>query len=81
MSAMTNLAFNPSFALLIGAAIAWYVAVRAGVDALAQDRPAPGRRAIGYWLPTALVALLAAASGQADIAVGVIFATSVARPL
>jgi cation:H+ antiporter len=73
-----DLSINTAFALLIGAAVAWYVASRAAVDALALGRPAPGLRALGCWLPMAIVALLAAVSGQPEIAVGVVFAASVA---
>jgi Ca2+/Na+ antiporter len=65
--------------LMIGAAIAFYVSARAGDDALSQGRRAsPLRHALAYWVPMALVALLATLMGYSAVAVGVVFATSVA---
>src|SRR5262245_42849891 len=69
---------NAALLVLIGASVAWYVAARAAVDALAGDSSAPGLRAIGYWMPMALVALLAAVGKQPQIAAGVPFGASVA---
>src|SRR5207237_3355801 len=59
MLGVANLGFTPPFVLLIGAAFAWYIASRAAVSALARDLPWPGRGAVGYWMPIALVALIA----------------------
>src|SRR5262245_5829736 len=78
MLGAVELSFNLAFALLVGAAVAWYIASRAAVDAVAGNLPAPGRRAIGYWMPVALTALLAAVGNQPEIAVGVVFSASVA---
>jgi Ca2+/Na+ antiporter len=61
------------------AAIALYIASRSAADALVGGTaPTPGRLAFGQWLPIAAVALGAMFLNQPAIAVGVIFATSVA---
>ncbi len=78
MVAATRLAFDSSLALLMAAAVAWYVAVRVAAAALARDSAAPARLAIAYWLPTALLTLLAIVVGQPEIAVASLFASSVA---
>jgi Ca2+/Na+ antiporter len=62
--------------LLIGAALL-YVASRAGVDALSGGRTTPGGRAVGHWLPIAATALVAMALRRADMAISIVFATSV----
>ena len=65
--------------LLIIAAGLLYVASRLAVFALARgDGSNPGRRALGQWLPVAACALAAIFMGRADVAVSVIFGTSVA---
>lgn len=68
-----------ALALLALATVGWYVAARAAGDALAAGRgSAPGRRALGFWMPTALVVLLAVVQGRPEVALGLPFATSVA---
>ena len=62
--------------LLIGAVLL-YVASRAGVEALSGGRTSPGRRALGHWIPVAATALVALALRRADLAVSIVFATSV----
>jgi Ca2+/Na+ antiporter len=54
------------------------VVVLRGEALAGDDEPAPRARALGHWLPIALVATLAALARQPEIAVGVLFATSVA---
>ncbi len=67
-----------SVALMVGAAVALYVAGRAAADATAGRRPpSGGRLAVGHWLPIAAVAAVAAAAGQFAVAVGIVFATAV----
>src|ERR1700722_3582504 len=68
---------NPQITLTVGAVLL-YVGGRVAFCALAQGSPAPGRRAVGHWLPVAAVALAAALLGQAVVAIEIIFATSVA---
>src|SRR4051812_13932213 len=64
--------------VLLGAGLL-YAASRIGAEALAGRSPIfPGRRAVGHWLPIATIALCAVFTQRADLAVGVIFATSVA---
>src|ERR1041384_3516729 len=61
------------------AAMLLYFSSRAAADSLTRiEHPDPDRMAIGHWMPIALTALLAAGSGHSEIAVGVIFSTSVA---
>jgi cation:H+ antiporter len=62
--------------LLIGAVLL-YVASRAAVDALSRGRTSPGRRAVGNWIPIAATALVAMVMGRADLALSIVFATSV----
>ena len=78
----------PGTALIAVGAVMLYVASRAAADALAGDDPAlAGRRALGHCLPIAAVALLSlhpgiarpgAEGGRPQVAVGLLFATSVA---
>jgi Ca2+/Na+ antiporter len=71
---------HPSVLLLFGVAILWYVAARAATDALAGSDPGgtPGRRAIAHWMPVVIVAMYAIAKGEPALALGVVFASSVA---
>ncbi len=62
--------------LLIGAVLL-YVSSRAGVDALSGGRAGPGRRAVGHWIPIAATALVAMAMRRADLAISIVFATSI----
>lgn len=65
--------------LLIGSVGMLYIASRAAVDALAPGTGAlAARRALGYWLPVAAVALMATLARRPEVALGVIFASSVA---
>ena len=69
-----------SVALLAVAAVALYLASRTAADALAgtvDQRPTAGRLALGHWLPVAVLAVVAAATGQFAVAVGIVFATAV----
>ena len=67
-----------SVALMLGAAVAVYVAGRAAADATAGGRPASGGRlAVGHWVPVAVVTVVAAMAGQFAVAVGLVFATAV----
>ncbi len=64
---------------LMLAAAALYVACRAAIGAIAQpDGSDPGRRAIAQWLPIAATAVAAVLMHQPQIAVTVIFSSSVA---
>jgi hypothetical protein len=66
------------FAMLGGLALL-YVAGRALADALVGPASAaPGSRALGHWIPIAAVALVAIFNRQTDVAIGIVFATSVA---
>ena len=70
---------NVGTILVLGAALLLYVASRAALDALIRDLDiGMGRRALAHWLPVAAVALMATVLQRPEIAVGVIFATSVA---
>ena len=62
--------------LLVGA-ILLYVASRAGVEALAGKEASPAKRAIGHWIPIAAAALVAMWIHRADLALSIIFATSI----
>ena len=67
-----------SVGLMLGAAVALYVAGRAAADATAGGRPpSGGRLAVGHWVPLAVVSAVAAAAGQFAVAVGLVFATAV----
>ena len=64
---------------LMLAAAALYVACRSAIDVLARaDGSDPGRRALAQWLPIAATVLTAIVMRQPQIAVTLIFATSVA---
>ncbi|HEY8667948.1 MAG TPA: hypothetical protein VIL86_14890, partial [Tepidisphaeraceae bacterium] len=74
-----NVQGNLGELMLIGGAVALYVATRTAVDAVSRGHPlSPGRKAVGHWLPIAVVALTALILKHPEIAVGLIFATSVA---
>jgi Ca2+/Na+ antiporter len=76
---LTESAAEKAALMMLGiAAAGWYVSSRSAVQALAGAASAPGRRALGYWVPTAIVALGAVLIGRPEAAVGVIFASSVA---
>jgi Ca2+/Na+ antiporter len=72
--------FSGPTLLLIAGAVMLYVASRACVDALVRGNFAArhGWAAVGHWIPVAAVALMAAAAGRGEIAMGVVFGTSVA---
>lgn len=88
MTVAATLFQAPGTALIAVGAVMLYVASRAAADALAGDDPAlAGRRALGHCLPIAAVALLSlhpgiarpgADGGRPQIAVALLFATSVA---
>jgi hypothetical protein len=65
-------------ATLTAGAVLLYGSGRMAAAALAADAPAPGRRAVGHWLPIAAMASVAGAMGQIDFALAIVFATSVA---
>jgi cation:H+ antiporter len=64
--------------ILIAGAAMLYVGGRSAALALSGDAPSPGRRAVGHWLPIAAVAIAAVLLGQPELALGIIFASSVA---
>jgi Ca2+/Na+ antiporter len=66
--------------LLVGAMAALYVAGRAAFDTVARlsVRPSAGRLALAQWMPIACVVLAATITRRSEVAIGVIFATSVA---
>jgi len=76
MADLTELAGSGRMMLLVGAVVL-YVASRAGVEALAGKEAWPGRRAVGHWIPIAAATLVAVAIHRGDLAVSIIFATSV----
>jgi cation:H+ antiporter len=63
---------------LIAGSAMLYVGGRSAALALSGDAPSPGRRAIGHWLPIASIAIVAVLLGQRELALGIIFATSIA---
>ena len=72
---------NPGLLLIVFGGIAIYIASRAAVDAVAGGAtwaPATaGWMAIGHWIPVAILAAFAAATGRSAIAVGIVFSTAV----
>lgn len=65
--------------LLIAGVVAQYVATRVALGAIGRaDGSAPGRWALGQWLPIASTALAAVAMGQTTMAVCLAFGSSVA---
>jgi Ca2+/Na+ antiporter len=75
---MARLADKAALILLGIAVVGWYAASRAASESLGAGKNAPGRRAFAFWLPVALTSLAAVIIGRAEIAIGVIFSTSVA---
>lgn len=74
-----ELAAHPTWILFAGAGLAFYFAARFASDALVGARAlAPGRIAIGHWIPIAVLSLLAIVFQKPEVAIGLIFATSVA---
>ncbi len=70
---------NLIWLLFSGGGVALYIAARSAADALtAGQTPGAARLAIANWMPILLVALTAVLLNQPAVAVGVIFATSVA---
>ncbi len=63
--------------LLVPGAVFLYIASWSGAQALTGATASPGRRALGHWIPIAAAALVAMAMRRADLAVALIFATSV----
>jgi Ca2+/Na+ antiporter len=63
--------------MLLAGALMLYVASRAAAHTLAGSGANPGRRALGYWIPIAATAMVAVAFHRADLALSIIFATSV----
>lgn len=68
----------PPQALLAIGAVLLYVGGRAAVSSLVRNSPSPGRRAVGHSLPIAMFAALAAVMHHTEIAIAILFATSVA---
>jgi Ca2+/Na+ antiporter len=66
-----------SLAMVAGAALL-VAASLAGAGSLAGPALAPGRRALGHWMPIAACALWAVLHRQGNLAIAIIFATSVA---
>lgn len=70
---------NAGFLLLIATTITWYIAARAALDALPPARAMnPLLRAVAHWIPIAALALYCIWSNRPEVAVTVVFATSVA---
>jgi Ca2+/Na+ antiporter len=69
--------FGSGRVMMLVGAVLLYVASRAGVEALAGSEASPGKRAVGHWIPIAAAALAAMWIGRGDIALSIIFATSV----
>jgi Ca2+/Na+ antiporter len=67
---------NGRLPLLVGV-ILLYAAARTTMDALATGASA-GARAIGHWIPIAVAAIIATLVGRRDLALAIIFSTSVA---
>lgn len=72
------LGLDPAKGLLIGGTAALYIAARSAASLVPSGAAAPGRRALASWLPIAAVAVVATLMKQAEIAVAVVFGTSVA---
>jgi Ca2+/Na+ antiporter len=79
MHLLAALPTGSGFYLIISAGVATYIASKAAVDALVGGgTPTAGRLAIGQWLPVAVLSIVAILINQPQIAVGVVFSTSVA---
>ena len=64
--------------LLAGGGVATYIASKAAVDALVgKSMPTSARLAVGHWLTIAVVALTALVMGEPNLAVTLVFASSV----
>jgi len=74
----TDLSARAPLILLGIATIGWYAAANAAADALSGGRFSPGRRAIGYSIPVAIVALFGIVLNRPEVTVGVVFGSSVA---
>jgi Ca2+/Na+ antiporter len=66
-----------TLSLLAIAVAGWYLASRVAAQTMSAGLPAPGRRAIAYCLGNLMVVVVSLAMGQPDIAVSLIFASSV----
>jgi Ca2+/Na+ antiporter len=64
--------------LLLVGAVFMYIASRAAAGLLAGGGDSSGLRAVGHWIPIAAAALIAAGLKRPDLALSIIFATSVA---
>jgi sodium/calcium exchanger protein len=69
--------FGSGRVMMLVGAVLLYVASRAGVEALAGRAASPGKRAVGHWIPIAAAAIVAISVRRSDIALSIIFATSV----
>jgi len=67
-----------ALALMTLAVVGWYVSAKALDEAIQGRRHTPGRRALAWWVPTALLVLISLLVNHPEIATGVIFASSVA---
>jgi cation:H+ antiporter len=76
MADLAELIGSGQILLLVGAVLL-YVASRAGAEALAEKEALAGRRAVGHWIPIAAAAMVAVARHRGDMAISIIFATSV----
>jgi Ca2+/Na+ antiporter len=63
--------------LLCGVAVAWYVGVRALIDALSPSRFATLTHALAMSMPASLLSAWAVAIGRADVAVAMVFSSAV----
>jgi Ca2+/Na+ antiporter len=69
--------FGQGQVLLLVGALLLFASSRACADALAGAESRPGRRALGHWFPIAAAAIVAIALGRGNLALSIIFATSV----
>src|SRR4051812_35147743 len=63
---------------LVLAAVGWYISSRLAVNALARRADMSLRRGLAQVIPVAIVAVIALLRHQPQIAIGVVFASSVA---
>jgi Ca2+/Na+ antiporter len=78
MAALLASSFSPVIYVAIGAGILGGAALFASIAAAGKFGLSPGRRALIHWTPIAITVLVARALGGWEIALGLIFGTSVA---
>jgi cation:H+ antiporter len=78
MFGVLGLADNPLMLEALGAAMLLAASVLVGVGVAGRIGNSPGWRAILHWLPIAVASMTARFLGHADMALGILFGTSVA---